>query len=104
MLICQLGTDPSVYPWIDVYPPIVGGVAQLPSQASTRQPRNRLAAHPRTKPRKRFTADEDAPPVPKLPDYLTLRTLSQLTPPLPQLGHASPLQEHLAYPVISICD
>jgi len=100
----QFGVDPSVYPWIDIYPSVVGEITRSTSPVYFRQYRTRLATHTRTKLRRGFTADEDAPPVPKLPDYATLQALSQ-TPPSPQQpGRKLSLQEHLAYPVMSICD
>lgn len=97
-----LGTDPSAYPWIDVYPSAAGGVTRPPSQVYIRQARTRLASHPRTKLRKRFTADEDAPPVPKLPEYVTVQGVSQM--PSPQHGRMLSFRGTFAYPVMSICD
>jgi len=104
MLICDFAADPSVYPWIDVYPSIAGEITRPLSPVSFRQPRTRLAPYARTKQRKLFTADEDAPPVPKLPDYVTLQALSKTPPSSPQHGQELFLQEQLAYPVMSICD
>jgi len=72
----HLDVDPSVYPWIDIYPPIAGEVSRPLTSVSFCQSRTRPGTHARTKPRKRFTADEDARPVPKLPDYATLQALS----------------------------
>jgi len=100
----DFAVDPSVYPWIDVYPSIVGEITRPLSLVSPRQPRTRMAPYARTKQRKRFTADEDAPPVPKLPDYVTLQALSQIPPSPQQHSQKLSLQEHLAYPVMSICD
>ena len=101
----DFSVDPSVYPWIDVYPSIFGEITRPPSPISFRQLRIRLAPSARTKQRKRFTADEDAPPVPKLPDYVTLQALSQAPPSPPQYGQKlSSLQESVVYPVVSICD
>ena len=102
MLIYHLDVDPSVYPWIDIYPSIAGEISRPLTSVSFRQSRTRPGTHARTKLRKRFTADEDAPPVPKLPDYATLRALSQV-PPSPLQHNRLSIQEH-AYPTISICD
>lgn len=99
----DFAADPSVYPWIDVYPSVASEVTRPLSPVSFRQPRTRSAAYARAKLRKRFTAN-DAPPVPKLPDYVTLQALSQTPPSPPQHSQKLSIQEHLAYPVMSICD
>ena len=101
---CHPCVDPSVYPWIDIYPSVVGGLTRPPSPVSSRQSRIRLVAHARTKPSKWFTADRNAPPVPKLPDLATLLAFSQ-PPPSPSPHSRKPsLREHLGYPVMSICN
>jgi len=99
--------DPSVYPWIDVYPSAAGGSTRPPSSPlspSSRQPRTRSPTHTRAKPRNWFTADENAPPVPKLPSYATPQAISPASRSPPQHSRKFSTQEHLAYPVISICD
>ena len=100
----DFAADPSVYPWIDVYPSVPGEVSRPLSPVSFRQLRARAAIHTRAKLRKRFTADQDAPPVPKLPDYATLRALSYTPPSSPRRDRKLPIQRHIAYPVMSICD
>ena len=104
VLTHDLIADPPVYPWIDVYPSAAGEVSKPLPLPSSRQPRTRLALHTRPKSRKRFTASEDAPPVPKLPDYVILQGLSPTSPHSPRQGQKRSLQEPLAYPVMSICD
>jgi hypothetical protein len=101
---CDFAADPSVYPWIDVYPSVAGEITRPLSFVSLRQPRARLAPHARTKQRKRFTADDDAPPVPKLPDYVTLQALSQPPPSPSQHSQKFSLQEHLGSSTTSICE
>lgn len=96
--------DPSVYPWIDIYPSIAGELPRPLSSVSSRQSRTRLAAHARTKPSRWFTADENAPPVPKLPVYATLQAFSQAPLSPTTRSRKSSLREHLTYPVMSICN
>lgn len=100
----RFSVDPSVYPWIDVYPSIAGELARLLLVVSLRQLRTRSAPHARIKSRNWFTADESAPPVPKLPDHATLQALSQGPPSPSHHNRKLPLQEHLTNPAVSICD